>query len=279
MSRARNRKVTYVALLLLVAACAPLTVQEEKELGLEAQRQIRDSVQLMRDRVVVNYVRSMGASLANSSRKSPFDFRFYVVENEEINAFAIPGGAIYVHTGLIQAAKTEGELAGVIAHEIGHVTARHSANNYRRGRNTGFIATVLTYMIYFLTGNPYAANAGMLGTNVAAQAYMSNYTQEAEYEADTLGVETMVNAGLEPNALATMFETLREEYGDGGSFLASHPAPTARIQNVKKLIDKARPFQVTRHPDPRKLKIIQERIKLVAGTDDADELDAPDDDK
>jgi len=106
------------------SGCSALSVSEEKQLGQVAQKQVRQQLTLMRDRVVLDYVRSLGEFLVKHSEPSPFEFRFYVVEDKTLNAFAIPGGAIYVHTGLILEAQDVSELGGVIAHEIGHVVLR-----------------------------------------------------------------------------------------------------------------------------------------------------------
>jgi predicted Zn-dependent protease len=254
----------------LLAACGTLSVQEEKRLGHQVQRQVQDELQLLREPHIVNYVREIGSEVAEGARDSAFDFRFYVVEDEAINAFAIPGGAVYVHSGLIQAAKNRAEIAGVLAHEMGHVTARHVARMYKRQRNTGIIANVVAMAIAILTGNPYVAQGGQLATGVAAQAYLNTYTQDAEREADRLAVETMVRSGYHPEALITMFQTLQAEAAGGmplPDFLKSHPATTERIRNVQFLINQQSPLPSGLRREDRKLPIIQERIKLVVGTD------------
>ena len=192
-----------------LSACSALTVKDEKDLGHQVQRQVREEFQFVRDSVILSYVRGIGREVVRASRPSPFEFRFYVVEDEQINAFAIPGGAVYVHTGLITAASNAGELAGVLAHEVGHVTARHVAHLYRRQRNTGVLAQIVSMLIAIVSGNSYVAQGGQLATGVAAQAYLNTYTQDAEREADALAVETLVRAGYDPNTLITMLQTLQ----------------------------------------------------------------------
>jgi predicted Zn-dependent protease len=257
--------------LLSLGACGTLSVPEEKELGHEAQRQVRQQVQLVRDRVIVSYVRDLGAKLVANAGPSPFDFRFYVVENEEINAFALPAGAIYVHTGVLLEAKTAAEVAGVVAHEIAHVTARHVANLYRRQRNTGYGATLFSIAVAILSGNPYIANAGQLGASVAATAYLSTFTRDAEREADALAVETLIQAGYDPRAMVTFFQTLQQETADVGlktpQLLASHPATDERINTVRSLIAARNLSEGLRLTDGGKLEIIQKRIQLLVGTD------------
>jgi predicted Zn-dependent protease len=265
-------------LALATAACGTLSVEEEQQLGHQAQREVRERFVLMRDRVVVNYVRDLGRRMAESSAPSPFQFRFYVVEDEAINAFALPGGAIYVHTGTITKAQNAAELAGVLAHEIGHVTARHVARLYRRQRNTGVAAQFVALAVGILTGNPYLYNAAGLGASVAATAYTSQFGRDAEREADALAVEAMIRAGYDPAALASFFRTLLEESKTPGlkapEFLRSHPATEERIANVRALITTHPAFQATRKDDSGKLEIIQKRIALVAGTEAEGEVEA-----
>ena len=264
-----RRGLACIGLGVTLAACGTLSVNEEKQLGRQAQRQVRQDVTLLRDLVVVNYVRNLGERLVAEARPSPFEFRFYVVEDESLNAFAVPGGAIYVHTGLILASRSASELAGMIAHEIGHVTARHVAQQYRRSRNTGVGAQAATILIGAATGSSDAARGGQVLTGIAAQAYLSGFSREAEREADALAVETMVRTGVHPEGLITMFETLQGE-GRGTrapQFLISHPATKERIQNVRGRIAQLSLPDNLRHDDLGRLPIIQERIRLLIGTD------------
>jgi predicted Zn-dependent protease len=274
MRRRRPLSLALALVVLATASCGTLTVEEEKRLGQQAQREVRDQFQLFRDRVVVNYVRQLGDRLVTGARPSPFEFRFYVVEDESINAFAVPGGAIYVNTGLILEAKTASGLASVLAHEAGHVTARHVAQLYRRQRNTGIGANLVSLAIAILTGNPQIANLGQIATGVAATAYTSTFTRDAEREADDLAVETMINAGYDPQGMVSVLETLQRQGGGGSAleFLSSHPATDERITNVHAHIASHSPLPANlKLDDGGKLEIIQERIRLLMGTDPGDE--------
>ncbi len=264
-----SRGLAVVLASLCVLSCGTLSVEDEKELGHQYQRQIREEITLMRDRVVVNYVRSIGAQLAAASPPSPFEFRFYVVEDESLNAFAIPGGAIYVHSGIIQKSHNASELAGVMAHEIGHVTSRHIAKRFPQRRATGIVANVAAIAIAILTGNPYAAQAGQAGVGIAAQAYSASFTREDESEADELAVETLIKAGYDPQGLITLFQTLKtEEKGfRPPQFLIDHPATQERIDHVSAEIRANAPPPGLRKDDGGKLEIIQKRIELIVGTD------------
>jgi hypothetical protein len=237
-------------------------------------------VTFVRDPVTVNYARLVKSGCG---RAVALRFRFYVVEDETLNAFAIPGGAMYVNTGLMLAVDNSAELAGVLAHEMGHVTARHVAQMANRGRNTGFVANIFYLLIGILTGNPYLANAGGLAGSVAGQAYMNTYTRDAEREADGLAVETMVHAGWNPEGMVTMFETLKKETGgyNGPQFLSSHPATDERIENVQR--------DIAKYPGATKLKYDDGKLRssrslaLIIGTDrelpaDDEEGEADDED-
>lgn len=281
--RIAPRGFALIALALVLTGCGTLSVEEEKELGARTQQELRKQMTFVRDPVSVNYLRQFGASLASSARPSPFEFRFYLVEDEEINAQAIPGGAMYVNTGLVLAVKNGAELASVLSHEMGHVTARHVAKMANTARNTGFVTQFFGLAAYILTGgNPIFGNLGSLAGAVADQAVITSFTRDDEREADALAVETMVNAGWNPNGMVSMFETLQKEVGSGGGgmprFLASHPATEERIQNTKNEIAKYPGSDKLRSDDP-KLPIIQERLKLIIGTDREKSDESTDEDK
>lgn len=271
MTRNLKSPLACFLVLSLATACGTLSVQEEKKLGHQVQRQVRDQYTLMRDRVVVNYVRDLGQGLVASARPSPFEFRFFVVEDPQLNAFAVPGGAIYVNTGLILDADDVSQLVGVIAHEMGHVTARHVAENYNRSRATGVVAQIVSLAIGILTGSSIGAQGGQLLSGVAAQAYLATYTRDAEREADQLAIETMIRGGWDPDGMGAMFQKLMEQSSGGAhmpQFLSSHPATAERIQNVADERAKYGEVPRLRSTDGGRLEIIQKRIELIVGTDE-----------
>jgi predicted Zn-dependent protease len=256
-----------VALLAVLSAagCGTLSVQEEQALGRQMNGQIRRGLVFLPDRVVEGYVREIGADILRASGPQPFEYHFYVVEDDDINAFAAPAGHIYVNTGTILAAKNVSELAGVIAHEIGHVAERHIAANYNRQRNTGIGVRAAALAAAIFAG-PAAASAAQLGGSLAGVAYINSFGREAEMEADAFAVDALPRAGYDPNGLVTFFQTLQGESGGAPSdFLSSHPATADRAAAVRARIDALAPIPGLEVRDNGRLEIIQRRIEVLMG--------------
>jgi predicted Zn-dependent protease len=267
VSRSRRSRGLCAALLLLVSACAtgPLTLEEEGELGREAEQQARRKFHFVRDEVVVGYVAGLGEDLLRAMGPQPFDYDFYVIEDEELNAFAMPGGIIYVHTGLILKARNVSELVGVMGHEIGHVYHRHLAENYRRQRNTGLARQAGVLLTGVFLGG-YAARAADLLSGVGALAYLNTFSRDAEREADAFAVGVLPKAGYDPTGVVTFFATMMRQAGDGaGGFLSSHPATQERIDNANAAITAQHLPGTLRQDDDGKLEIMQHRIRLLMG--------------
>jgi len=250
---------------LLLGACGTLTVPQEKQLGEDFSREIRREVTLLRDSVVTGYVERIGNDMVRAAGPQPFPYHFYVVDDDEINAFAAPAGHIYVHTETILMARNVSELAGVIAHEVGHVVKRHIAENYNRQRNTGIAHQTFVIAAGLVGGSP-AAGAANLGGALAGTAYLNRFGRDAERESDAFAVEVMPKAGYDPIGLVTFFKTLRSQSGSGGAtFLSSHPATDDRIEETRLLITALPPQGGLRVDDSGRLEIIQRRIRLLTG--------------
>jgi predicted Zn-dependent protease len=255
----------WLAVLVLACATGPLTIEEERELGAEVEKQARQQLKFVRDEVVVGYVADLGSDLLRVMGPQPLDYDFYVVQDDELNAFAAPGGNVYVHTGLILKARNVSELIGVMGHEIGHVYHRHVAENYNRQRNTSVAQQLGVLAVGVLAGGT-AAQAANLVTGLGAMAYLNQFGRDAEREADSFAVEIVPRAGYDPNGLVSFFGTLMKQYGDtGDSFLSSHPATQERIDTTKAAI-RARELPAgLRQHDDGKLEIVQHRIRLLTG--------------
>jgi predicted Zn-dependent protease len=259
----RGRAGPALAALALALGCTTLSVPQEQQLGARLAAEARQSLPLVRDRVVEGYVQEIGQRLVRAAGPQPFAYRFHVVASDEINAFAMPAGYVYLHTGTILRARNVSELAGVMAHEVGHVAERHIAENYARQQGAS-IARNLAVLGVAMVGGPSGA-VGLAG-DLTAVAVLNSFGREAEREADAFAVRVMPRAGYDPRGLVTFFETLVREGGPSPpSFLSSHPATAERIQATSRAIAALGPLEGLRQDDGGRLEIIQRRIRLLAG--------------
>lgn len=255
--------VGVLVVLLAALGCAPITVTQEQQLGYRFQQEMRQSLPLVQDVVVNDYVSDMGQAIVDASGPQPFQYRFHVIYDDEINAFAGPAGYIYIHTETILRARNAAELAGVIAHEVGHVARRHIAENYNRQRNTEIGRSILVAGASIAAGG-MVGGAADLGTALATAAYLNKFGRDAEMEADAFAVEVLPKVGYDPEGLPTFFETLG---GEGGAhpapFLSSHPATDDRIEATRAAIAALPHDPTLRLHDGGRLGLIQRRLLLL----------------
>lgn len=266
-SRARAALALLLCVQVVGTGCATpvLSIEDEKELGDEFSKQARRELDFLRDDMVRRYIEDLGERIVTAAGPQPLEYRFYVVEDDTLNAFAAPGGHVYIHTAIILEADDVSELAGVMAHEVGHVALRHIARNYYRQRSTGILYQVGAALLSILVGGP-AAQGGQLVGQLAAMAYLNTFSRDAEREADQFGVDVLPQAGIHPIGLATFFETLQKESGGRPpAFLSSHPATEERIATTRAAIAAADVPGDLATDDDGKLEIIQRRIQLLTG--------------
>ena len=231
---------------------------DDVRLGRQAAAEVEQQFPLLRDSEVTSYVENVGqrlvAAIPPEFQHPEFRYFFRVVNARDINAFALPGGPMFVNRGMIEAARTEGEMAGVMAHELSHVALRHGtaqatkAQKYALGAGVaGILGTIL--------GGP--------GLGQLAQApfgvYFLRYSREYETEADLLGARIMANAGYDPRDLANMFRTIEAQGGGGGGFLSDHPSPANRYARINQEAQYLRVNNVPR--DDRTFYAIKERLR------------------
>ena len=250
----------------VVIGCGPLTVTEERKLGDQFEYQMRSQLPLVYDRTVVEYVSEMGEGIVRAAGPQPFRYRFYVVQDEDVNAFAGPAGHIYIHTETILRARNASELAGVLAHEVAHVRERHIAENYNRARNAEIGTNILALGASALGGG-MAGSATAMGSGLAAKTWLNSFSREAELEADVFAVQVMARAGWDPTGLLSFFQSLMHEGGPNvPSFLSSHPATEERIRATRAEIVVLDDTEGLATNDGGKLEIIQRRIRLLTGS-------------
>ena len=210
------------------------STQDDVKLGRQAAAEAEQQFPLMRDAEVQAYVERVGRRLVEAIppefQHPGFQYYFKVINARDINAFALPGGPMYVNRGMIEAARREGEMAGVMAHEGAHVALRHGTAQATKGQKYGLLAGILGIGGQIL-GGPAGAAAQVASQGVGV--YFLKFSREYETEADILGAQIMARAGYDPRDLAAMFQTIeRQGGGSSGGFLSSHPSPKDRYARI-----------------------------------------------
>lgn len=222
--------------LLMGAAPQLVSVTQEVEIGQEAQRQVRQKTPVVGDAAVNRYVAGVGARLAARAAGPRYPYSFDVANYREINAFALPGGPVWIHRGALAAAGNESQIAGVLAHEIAHIAQRHAASQMSKG----MIASGLLGALGALVGDDRGGRIAQIAGGLAAQGYMLKFSRDDEREADEVGARMMKRAGWNPAGMIEFMQILRAQAGrDPGSvqtFLSSHPAPAERVTRLQAVV-------------------------------------------
>ena len=252
-------------------ADAVLSKNDENQLGRAIMRQIRASGELVEDPQVTEYINEIGHRLAAQANvDGNHEFSFFVVDNPVINAFALPGGFIGVHTGLLEATRSEDELAGVLAHEVAHVTQRHIARSLHASQRQSILSTAIM-LGAILAGAAGGGGDVMQGAIAVAQGTAAqqqiNFTRSNEYEADRVGISALAAAGFDPQGMGSFFEVISRGTtpieGRVPEFLRTHPVSSARIAEAR---GRARSYQPVHTTDSINYGIARARL-LVASRD------------
>ncbi len=241
-----------------------LSPEAEAAIGARMMARAQRHMDMNRDPEIAAYLERLGARLTGVVDDPPFErFTFFLVYSDGINAFAAPGGYIGINSGLFQAAESEAQLAGVLAHEIAHVTQRHLAKAFAANQRNQYKTLAAMLAGILLAGeNPQAAQAA-IATGQATEAQRRiNYTRSNEYEADRIGIQTLARAGFDPAGMAGMFEILRSAGSGEGvpEFLRTHPVSTNRIAEAQ---DRAARIDAgDRRRDSLAFHLIQRRIAV-----------------
>src|ERR1700680_2489714 len=276
-----KRIIVGIAITSSLTACA-ISQQQEIQMGQEYAQQINAQLPIIQDPEINRYVNVLGDSIARLTSRRDLDWQFFVVDSKEVNAFAVPGGFVYVNRGLIERADQMDELAGVLGHEIGHVVRRHTVKQMEKaqGANIGVtLACVLTGVC-----NNQAAGAAI---NVLGGAVFARFSRQDEAEADQEGFKNVGRAGVSPVGMVTMFQKLLEERkshpGAVESMFLTHPLEEDRIAAVQAQINqlppstlaslgtdsrnfhafKSRIMSLPPSPPPRQVKYLQDSSTLL----------------
>ena len=214
-----------------------LSPLQEKKIADQIMRDVMSSDEVVSDPEVTDYIQNLGMRLASNSPDRTQWFNFFVVKDNSINAFAMPGGVIGVHTGLIVAASNESELAGVLGHEIGHVVQHHMARMLAQQKNDSLINIAgMALAILSARANPQLASGAMMASSASTVQKQLDYTRDHEREADRVGISILESAGYDTSAMASFFETMQKgtRYVEGSAptFLRTHPITSERIADV-----------------------------------------------
>jgi predicted Zn-dependent protease len=209
-----------------------ISLEEEWQLGQQLERDLAGQLSINRDAAINGYVERLGARLVAQTEMRNLPWKFHVVNNPEVNAFNIPGGHVYVHTGLIANSDNVAELAGVLSHEIAHGVERHGTEQLTRVYGLNILAGALL-------GNDPATYQRILA-QIVGTGTIARFSRGAEEEADRLGVRTMYDAGYNPAGMVAMFQSLleqrRRQPSSVDQFFASHPLTENRIQDTRSMI-------------------------------------------
>jgi predicted Zn-dependent protease len=247
----RLRRIWSLPLLTLLASACEVSQDQEVQLGRQNAEQINSQLALVRDPIVTNYVRDLGLSIARTTPRADLDWQFFVVNSREVNAFALPGGFVYVNRGLIERAQELDELAGAIGHEIGHVVRRHSVQQMEKQTGAN-VAVGLGCTLTRLCNSDVARAAIQVG----GAALFARYSRTDEAEADSEAVVNVIAAGLNPQGIPALFRRLIEERRTAplriAAFFASHPLEEDRIVATEREIAALDPRQLEglRSDDP-----------------------------
>jgi len=215
-----------------------LTVEEERKLGEEVVREVETKLTLIRDPLILDYLHSLGRELLRGIEPQPFPFRFYLLKDSQLNAFAVPGGHIFLTTGILELVDSEGELAGLLGHEIAHITQRHISRQLEKQKKIG-LAAMAAALLGALAGDPRIAEVALAGSMATAQTLFLKYSREDEEEADQYGLRYMTAAGYDPKQMIQLLDKLRR-FGSFGSeripaYMQTHPLTADRMARVEDL--------------------------------------------
>ncbi len=245
------------------SSATSLTPAQERQIGGEVVRRMRNAGYLIDDPLVTSYIKNVGRTLATHTQGGDA-FTFFVVDAPSVNAFALPGGFIGVHSGLILASQTESELASVIAHEIAHVTQHHLARGVEQANRMQLPVTVALIAAILLNSEDSNLSSAVLAGGLAGSQQMQlNFSRAHEHEADRIGMQLLAESEYDPQGMAGFFARLQEQsryYGEGvPEFLRTHPVTTSRLAEAQSA---AKHYPVKMRTDAPSYSVAKARIRL-----------------
>jgi beta-barrel assembly-enhancing protease len=248
-------------------AAAYVSRTDEYRLGAMVARELRDENALIEDPEVSEYINWVGVRLAAQSAEGGRDFQYFVIKDTSINAFAVPGGFVFINEGLFLATSTESELASVMAHETAHVTQHHIAREIRAQSQQAMstAAAMIAAILLGAAGGGQAMEGGIVAAQGIAVQQQINFTRDIEMEADRVGIGYLAGAGFDPNAMAGFFETMSRHEGLAATYipamLIDHPVTTDRIAEAR---SRAAQWPPRTQHDSQSYEMIRERVRVLS---------------
>ncbi|HXC41842.1 MAG TPA: M48 family metalloprotease, partial [Burkholderiales bacterium] len=244
-----------------------LSPQQERRIGEEAMREIRADPSYVDDPEVEDYLSGLGAALAANGPGARQDFQFFLLRDDTINAFAMPGGFVGVHTGLLLASQTESELASVLAHEISHVTQHHIARMFGQQSQMSTLGLAgLLLGILASRGNAQVGQAALMASQAGLVQAQLNYSRDYEREADRVGFDRLQQAGFDVNGMVTFFERLQRATriyeNNAPAYLQTHPLTGERIADIQ---NRAHNTPYKQHVDRPEFQLVRAKVKAEQG--------------
>jgi predicted Zn-dependent protease len=251
-----------------------LTIAEEKELGEEFFRYLHSELVISQDAEIQEYIQTIGNKLATNSDTPGYPFHFFVVMENDINAFAGPGGYIGVNSGLMLMTEAESELASVMAHEIAHVTQRHLYRGVEAQQRLSIPTLAATLAAIALgTQSPQMGQAALMAIQAGSVQFQIDFTREHEEEADRVGMQTLASSEFDPRSMPIFFEKLQQSsryYGqDVPEFLRTHPVTASRISDTR---GRAETYPYKQYPDTLAYQLTKAKIRVLTNSNQAENL-------
>ena len=270
----RKAFLLYFVLIFIVNILVPkgalcITIQEEEEMSREVMKIIIKHYEVINDPLIVNYINQMGQKMVSALPPQPFDYHFYVIKNDEYNAFATPAGHVFVNSGLLEAMENEEELAGILGHEIAHVVCRHISQQIERSKKIGIatLAGVAAGILLGIGGSAAAAQALTMGSAAVGQSVQLSYSRENEFQADQIGLISLTKAGYNGEGLLTMLKKLwsRRWFGPDQipTYLTTHPATEERMAHIDTWLEQNKKIET--HIDTYNFSRVHTRLVAVYG--------------
>jgi len=245
-----------------ISGFSVLSLDKERQIGNAMMRQLRATQPLIQDPVLIEYINHLGNQLVKNAQDVNYAFKFFLINNNELNAFAFFGGHVGIHSGLLTSADNESELASVIAHEISHVTQRHLARRLESQSNTqalsmaGMVSGILIALV-----NPAVGMAALSASMAASQQASINYTRGNEKEADRVGIALLANSNFDPQGAPSFFGKMSEKYRYASkppAMLLTHPLPESRIADARQ---RAHKYPIRHLPPSLSFELAKSRIQ------------------